>query len=131
MKIVVDTNTLLAVAMNEPEKAWLIDVTSGHDLVAPAVLPFEIGNALSSLVRREVVAERSLPAIWDATAKIPVELTSVNVKAALLLAGHFRIYAYDAYFLRCAIDEKAPLLSLDRGMQRVAKELRIDVLEKS
>lgn len=130
MKIVVDTNTLLAVSMNEPEKDWLIDVTSGHDLVAPAVLPYEIGNALSSLARREVVEEKHLPAIWDATARIPVELISVNVRAALLLAGHFRIYAYDAYFLQCAIDAKAPLLSLDRGVQRVAKELKMDVLEK-
>lgn len=130
MKIVVDTNTLLAVSMNEPEKDWLIDVTSGHDLVAPVVLPYEIGNALSSLARREVVEEKHLPAIWDATARIPVELISVNVRAALLLAGHFRIYAYDAYFLQCAIDAKAPLLSLDRGVQRVAKELKMDVLEK-
>ncbi len=130
MKIVVDTNTLLAVAMNEPEKDWLIDVTRGYDLVAPAVLLYEIGNALSSLVRRDVIAERQLPAIWDATAKIPVELAPVNVKTALLLAGHFRIYACDGYFLQCAIDAKAPLLSLDRGMQRVAKELKMDVMEK-
>ena len=61
MKIAVDTNTLLAVAMNEPEKDWLIDVTRGYDLVAPAVLPYEIGNALSSLVRRDVIAEKQLP----------------------------------------------------------------------
>ncbi len=130
MRVVVDTNTLLAVAMNEPEKDWLIAVTHGYDLVAPAVLPYEIGNALSSLVRRDVIAERQLPAIWDATAKIPVELAPVNVRNALLLAGHFRIYAYDGYFLQCAIDAKVPLLSLDRGMLRVAKELKLDVMEK-
>ena len=130
MKIVVDTNTLLAVAMNEPEKAWLIEVTSGHELVAPTVLPYEMGNALSSLVRREVVQEKFLAAIWDASAKIPVELKAVDVRAALLLAGHFRIYAYDAYFLQCALDAKAPILSLDRGMQRVAKELHIEVMER-
>jgi predicted nucleic acid-binding protein len=130
MKIVVDTNTFLAVAMNEPEKAWLIEVTSGHKLVAPDVLPFEIGNALSSLVRRDVVAEKHLAVVWDAAARIPVELQSVDIRAALLLAGHFRIYAYDAYFLQCALDTKTPLLSLDRGMQRVAKELNIDVLVK-
>ena len=130
MRIVVDTNTLLAVAMNEPEKAWLVEVTSGHDLVAPAVLPFEIGNALSSLVRREAVEERHVAAVWDETTRIPVELKSIDVRSALLLAGHFRIYAYDAYFLQCSIDSKAPLLSLDRGMQRVAKALNIEVWEK-
>jgi len=35
MKIVVDTNTFLAVSLDEPEKGWLIAVTDGHDLVAP------------------------------------------------------------------------------------------------
>lgn len=131
MKIVVDTNTVLAVALNEPERDWLIDVTRGCDLAAPDVLPFEIGNALSSLVRRETVREGLLSAIWDAAAAVPVDLVSINVKSALLLAGHFRIYAYDAYFLQCAIETKAPLLSLDRGMQRVAKQLNIEIVEKS
>jgi predicted nucleic acid-binding protein len=122
---------LLAVALNEPEKDWLIQVTGGHDLVAPDVLPFEIGNALSSLVRRELVAEKHLSAVWDATARVPIELKTIDVKSALLLAGHFRIYAYDAYFLQCAIETKSPLLSLDRGMRHVAKELNIHTVEKS
>lgn len=122
---------MLAVALNEPEKDWLIQVTGGHDLVAPDVLPFEIGNALSSLVRRELVAEKHLSAVWDATARVPIELKTIDVKSALLLAGHFRIYAYDAYFLQCAIETKSPLLSLDRGMRHVAKELNIHTVEKS
>jgi predicted nucleic acid-binding protein len=130
MKIVADTNTFLAVAMNEPEKRWLIEATSGHELVAPDVLPFEIGKALSSLVRRDLVSENHLASVWDATARIAVELRTVDVRAALLLAGHFRIYAYDAYFLKCAMEVKAPLLTLDRGMKRIAKELKIRVLEE-
>lgn len=114
MKIIADTNTFLAVALNEPEKAWLIEVTDGHDLAAPSVLPYEIGNALSSLARRKIVTLKQLPAVWDAAAAIPVELTTVDTRAALLLAGHFGIYAYDAYFLQCAIETRSPLLTLDR-----------------
>lgn len=131
MKIIADTNTFLAVALNEPEKEWLIEVTDGHDLIAPSVLPYEIGNALSSLVRREVVSERQLVAAWDAAAAVPVELATVDIRAALLLAGHFKIYAYDAYFLQCALDAKSPLLTLDRGMKTVAKQLDIKLVEKS
>ncbi len=131
MKIIADTNTFLAVALNEPEKEWLIEVTDGHDLIAPSVLPYEIGNALSSLVRREVVSERQLAAAWDAAAAVPVELATVDIRAALLLAGHFKIYAYDAYFLQCALDAKSPLLTLDRGMKTVAKQLDIKLVEKS
>jgi len=131
MKIIADTNTFLAVALNEPEKDWLIEATDGHDLVAPAVLPYEIGNALSSLARRQVLAKRQLAAAWDAAAAVPVELATVDVRAALLLAEHFRIYAYDAYFLQCSLETKCPLLTLDRGRKRVAKQLEITLLEGS
>ena len=129
MKIVADTNTFLAVSMDEPEKDWLIEATDGHDLVAPAVLPYEIGNALSSLVRRKLLTEAQLAAAWDAAAAIPVELASVDARAALLLAGHFRIYAYDAYFLQCALETKSPLLTLDRSMKHVAELIDITLVE--
>lgn len=131
MKIIADTNTFIAVALNEPEKDWLIKVTDGHDLVAPSVLPYEIGNALSSLVRRKVVTESQLVTVWDRAAAVPVELAAVDTRASLLLAGHFRIYAYDAYFLQCSLETKYPLLTLDGGMKRVAKQLNIKLMEES
>ncbi len=129
MKITADTNTFLAVALDEPEKDRLIRVTNGHDLVAPAVLPYEIGNALSSLLRRRVITTPQLGTVWDAVVAIPVELAEVDARASLLLAGHFRIYAYDAYFLQCALEGKCPLLTLDNGMKRVARALDITVVE--
>ena len=131
MKMVVDTNAFLAVSLDEPEKDWLIEATEGHDLVAPAVLPYEIGNALSSLARRHLLTEAQLAAAWDAAAAVPVELAHVDARSALLLAGHFRIFAYDAYFLQCALETKTPLLTLDRGMKHVAKLLDITLVEES
>ncbi len=53
MRIVTDSSVFLAVALNEPEKVRLIEITTGNDLIAPDVLPFELGNALSSLCRRK------------------------------------------------------------------------------
>jgi predicted nucleic acid-binding protein len=129
MRIVADTNTFLAVALDEPEKNWLTEVTQGHDLVAPEVLPFEIGNALSSLARRKALTKGQLAAAWDAASAVPVALSSVDARAALLLAGHFRIYAYDAYFLQCALETKSPLLTLDGSMKHVAKLLDIAIVE--
>lgn len=130
MKIVADTNTFLAVALEEEEKSWLIKRTVGHDLMAPAVLPYEIGNALSALVRRHVLSEKQLAAAWDATAAIPVELATIDVRAALLLAGRLNIYAYDAYFLQCALESKCPLLTLDKGLKHVASGIGIKLVEQ-
>jgi predicted nucleic acid-binding protein len=129
MRMVADTNTFLAVAMNQPQRPLLIRLTRGHDLVAPAVLPYEIGNALSALVRRKAVTLGQVSAIWQAVDRIPVGLVTIDVRAATLLAGRLGIFAYDAYFLQCALEGRVPLLTLDSGMKRVAVALKIPVVE--
>ncbi len=60
---------------------------------------------------------------------IGVELRRVDVRSALAIAGRFGIYAYDAYFLECALSSRHPLLTLDQGMKRMALELNIQLLE--
>jgi predicted nucleic acid-binding protein len=60
---------------------------------------------------------------------IPVDLRYTEIQSALKLAMEHNIYAYDAYFLECAINLRSPLLTLDLGMKRVAREIRIAILE--
>ena len=55
MKIIADTNTFIAVALNEPEKDRIIRLTEGHDLIAPDVLPFEVGNALTAMMKKNAL----------------------------------------------------------------------------
>jgi predicted nucleic acid-binding protein len=129
MMIVADTNTFLAVVLNEPERPRIIQLTEGHNLVAPAVLPFEIGNALTAMLRKRVMQAAQVVSAWDAVQAIGVELRAVDVRSALGIASKFGIYAYDAYFLECALKSRLPLLTLDRGMKRIASELNISVLE--
>jgi len=51
MDIVSDTNILLAVIFNEPEKDNIVQLTSGNDAIAPEILPYEVGNALSAMIK--------------------------------------------------------------------------------
>jgi predicted nucleic acid-binding protein len=129
MKIIADTNTFLAVALYEPEREKIIKLTLGHDLVAPDILPFEIGNALSAMLKRKRVEPEELLPVWDATQQIPVDLRSVNIREALKIAFQFNIYAYDSYFIMCAISLHCPLITLDQRMIEVAKSLGIKVVE--
>jgi len=129
MKIVADTNTFIAVALNEPEKGNIIQLTEGHELISPDVLPFEIGNALTARMKRSVLKKEEVASVWEAVQQIPVDLRHTDIKSALGIATEFNIYAYDAYFLECAISLRSPLLTLDLGMQRVAREMGITILE--
>ncbi len=129
MKIVADTNTFIAVALNEPEKDMIIRLTEGHDLVAPEVLPFEIGNALMAMMKRNVLEADEVILAWAMVQHIPVDLRRIEIGAALKIATQYKIYAYDAYFLECAFNLHSPLLTLDRQMKVIAQKIGLQVME--
>jgi predicted nucleic acid-binding protein len=129
MRIIADTNIFIAVALNEPEKGKIIRLTEGHDLIAPDVLPFEIGNALTTMMKKNALKKEEVASAWEIFQQIPVDLRPINIKSVLSIAIQFNLYAYDAYFLECAKNLRSPLLTLDLGMQRVAREIGITILE--
>jgi predicted nucleic acid-binding protein len=129
MKITADTSTFIAVALNEPEKNLIIRLTVGCDLVAPEVLPFEIGNALTAMMKKKALRADEVDSSWEIIQHIPVDLRHIDIKSALRIATNYNIYAYDAYFLECAHSLRSPLLTLDHGMQRIAREMGVRILE--
>ena len=129
MKIIADTNTFIAVALNEPEKGKIIELTEGHDLIAPDVLPSEIGNALAAMMKKNALKKEEVVSAWEIVQQIPVDLRHTKIKSALSIAIKYNLYAYDAYFLECAENLRSPLLTLDVGMQMVAREIGISILE--
>lgn len=129
MNIVSDTNIFLAIALNEPEKERVIQLTTEHGVSAPDILQYEIGNALTALVKRNKLTQDEALSAYDIARQIPVRLVQVDIRAALQLAFEFKIYAYDAYFLQCAKSLLSPLLTLDKRLQRVARATNIPVLE--
>jgi predicted nucleic acid-binding protein len=129
MIIIADTNTFIAVALNEPEKDTIIRLTASHDLIAPDVLPFEIGNALTAMLKKNTLKKEEVESAWEIVQQIPVDLRHTNIKSALGIAITYNLYAYDAYFLECAKNLRSPLLTLDIGMQEVARDMGITILE--
>ena len=129
MNIASDTNIFLAVALAEPERDRIIQLTSGLDAIAPEILPYEIGNALSAMIKRKQITHDEALSTQKAASLIPVRLISIDIQQALKLAIEFRIYAYDAYFLQCARAMSCPLITLDKRMKQVATKLNIEVLE--
>lgn len=129
MNLVSDTNIFLAVALNEPEKNSIIQLTSGYNAIAPEILPYEIGNALTGMLKRKQITQTEAISTLEVATQIPVRLIPVDISKALKLALKFNIYAYDAYFLQCAIALLCPLVTLDKRMKQVASELNIQVLE--
>lgn len=129
MYLVSDTNIFLAVALDEPEKANIVRLTADADAVSPEILPYEIGNALTAMIKRKQITHEEALSTFRATRQIPVRLFPVDIQDALELALDHNIYAYDAYFLQCAKTLSCPLITLDTRMKQVANDLNIDILE--
>ena len=128
MDIIADTNIFLAVALDETEKTNIIEVTGNANIISPEILPYEIGNALSAMIKQKRLSKDEAIKTLEIVQNIPVRLLSVDINEALKIAIEFNIYAYDAYFLSCAKSNSYPLLTLDKKMKGVAKELRIPLL---
>lgn len=129
MYVVIDTSVIIAVIANEPEKKVLVKMTKGLNLIAPHSVHWEIGNALSAMLRRNrITLEQSLKVI-ELFEKIPIEFLDVELDKSLEIANKFNIYAYDAYIIRCALKYNSPLISLDGNLITNAKQMKVSVME--
>ncbi len=129
VEIVIDTSAILAVIAEQPEKAALVRLTRGAILVAPPSVHWEMGNAMSAMFKRREIGIKDALRLLEAYAAIPIRMAEVGLKQAVELSAKLNVYAYDAYILACAINERAPLLTLDGGLRERARELKLDVLE--
>ncbi len=89
----------------------------------------KLGNAFSAMLKRSrITLEQAIEAI-EIYQEILLEIVEIDLKEAVRLAGNHKIYAYDAYILRCAIEHNLPLISLDQNMIEIAKQEGIQVLD--
>lgn len=127
-KIVIDTSAIIAVIAGESQRERMIHLTENKLLVAPYSLHWEIGNAFSAFFKRKrITLEQTIEAIY-LYQQIPIEFIEPNLIETLKIAMKFNIYAYDAYLLTTALTTKLPLLTLDKQLNELAKQLNIETL---
>jgi len=129
VEIVIDTSAVLAVIGDQPERAELVRLTRGATLVAPPSIHWEVGNALSAMFKRKAISLDEALKLLDSYAAIPIRFIDVALKQAVELAAKLNVYAYDAYVIACALNQRASILTLDSGLKARARELQVEVLE--
>jgi predicted nucleic acid-binding protein len=129
MNIVIDTSVIIAIITNAAEKEALIRLTEGCDLVAPASVHWEVGNAFSAMLKKKRItlhqALRAIAIYHD----LPIRFAEVEIGDALQIAAEKNLYAYDAYLIRCAQKYNSKLVTLDQNLMQAAIQLGIPVME--
>ena len=129
MKIVIDTSVIIAVLTKEKHKKRLIELTKGADLVAPASLYWEVGNALSAMLKRKRITLEQTRCALTAYSEIAIRYYEVNLEETLNLCAKSNLYAYDAYFIACALRLKSPLLTLDTALLASAEQSGASIIK--
>ncbi len=129
MEIIIDTSALIAVIVGEPERNRIVELTTGNTLIGPGSIPWEIGNAFSAMFKQNRLTLKEAQKGFAIFQSIPVRFMEADFNNVLKLSKYSKMYAYDAYFLDCALRRKAPLLTLDRTMKAAAQKLNIETLE--
>lgn len=129
MDIIIDTSALIAVIAGEPERDRILLITEGKTLTGPGSIPWEIGNAFSAMFKQKRLPLDEARKGIQIFESIPIRYIQVDFLRAITIAEQTNMYAYDAYFLDCALRLKSPLLTLDRKLKTAAQELKIELLE--
>lgn len=129
MRITADTSAILAVLLGESQRDKIISLTINAQVLAPESLDWEIGNALSALVKRRKLSGDEALRFMDAYQHMRVDLAQVNLEESLRLAVENGIYAYDAYVIQCAIETNSSLVTLDKRMAQIAVQQGINIFE--
>lgn len=129
MKLVVDTSAIIAVLLGEQGRDRIVEAAEGADLIAPASLHWEIGNAFSAMFKRGRLPAATAIEATNRYQEIPIQFVEVGLEESIQLSDEFGLYAYDAYMLVAARRHRAPLLTLDRGLQDAARNAGIDLID--
>ena len=129
MQLVIDTSIVLAVLISEPERDQIIALTQDVDLLAPQSVHWEVGNALSAMIKRQRITTVQALKALDAYERIPIRFIETSLHEAITIAGKQGLYAYDAYLVACAKDQRCSLISLDKALLKAATDVGVSVIE--
>ncbi len=133
--IVVDNSVAAAWFLNEQDvyaEKVLDSLDSGKVMLVPSLWLLEITNTLLVMERRKQITRVVRLSALEQIRKLPLRLAAGLSIASLeileQLATKHQLSAYDAEYLRVAIDNKVPLASSDKALNRAAEKEGVKLL---
>jgi predicted nucleic acid-binding protein len=108
-------------------------LANGGEAIAPAIWPFEVGNALLAGEKRQRVTVAQVTSLLRRIANLPISVDPVQIDHAfqqiLPLARQTQLTEYDAAYFELALRLSLPLATLDVRLQQAAKGAGILLLK--
>lgn len=133
--IVLDCSFTMALVMPDETRPDSVERVLAARLLAPSIWPFELANALCSVVRRRRLSDDDVPAICA-----QIEIYEIEVfgdggpygpngfRQRYLAARNHDLGAYDAAYLELALQRRCALATLDGRLADAARQAGVAVL---
>jgi len=128
MAAVLDANLLVALLTRDPRRAMVAAQFEAWDeaeepLHAPALIRYEVANALTGLLAAERIADADIDDAWRAVVDLPITLHQLadGPHTIRLATRQGRRSAYDAAYIALATALDAELWTLDGPLARNAR----------
>jgi len=119
---VIDASALAAIVFAEPDGGKVIQEIEDDELVAPTLLPLELGNVCLTKMRRYPTQRELLLSNYQMVERMEIRYIDLNVVSVLLLAEQRGLTAYDAAYLFLSIQLGAALVTLDKPLAKTARK---------
>lgn len=120
--LIIDASCIMAVIKQESTAQDVMEKSEGYQLLSAACLPFEVGNSLSKWLKRNLMTKEAAIKCFELYRKLPIALLDVDFETSLSYAADEKHYAYDMYYLECALRTGCPLLTYDEDLSKIAKK---------
>ena len=116
-ELVIDASCILEFLLNKTNKDSVVKTVGSARLVAPSCLPFEVGNAISKLIKRKLLSIYDGVSVYHEFTRIPMRMMEPDISNAIVIAGETESYAYDSYYISLAKQLSLPLFTMDETMK--------------
>jgi len=133
---VLDCSVTVAWAFDDEDapRAAVVRDRLGEDLaVVPAIWALEVGNALLVAERRQRISRAESARFVEILRALPIDVDATpalgTLGSLLSLARQTGVSVYDAGYLDLAAAHGLPLATLDKALERAARQLGVALLE--
>ena len=115
---VIDASALAAVAFIEPRASAMAARLRGHQLIAPALLRFEMAHVCIKKMRERPAESALILGQFESSLQMPIQIMPIDYRKTISLAEQFGLSAYDASYLWLARELGLELVTGDAALEK-------------
>ena len=119
-EIVIDTSSILDFLLNQKRKEIILKTVGNSRLVAPSCLPYEIGESINKLIKKDLITVVDGVSVYHEFARIPIRFIEPDISNSIVISGETGCSAYESYYISLAKQLFIPLFTMNEDIKNTA-----------